>query len=81
MQDDKVPLFDDVAVDTVKYRLVIITEVIITMRPNPMMLRGVLCPEMPVMDLANYLVKRGVLFWETLLIRYVFMLGVLKKLC
>ena len=81
MQDDKVPLFDDVSVDTVKYRLVIITEVIITMRPNPMMLRGALCPEMPATDLANYLVKRGVLFWETLLIRYVFMLGVLKKLC
>ena len=69
LQEDKVPLFD--AVDTVKDCLAIATGVIVTMKPNPKMLKKALCPEMLATDLADYLVRRGVPFRETHHIRYV----------
>lgn len=63
LQEDKVPMFD--AVDTVKDCLAIATGVIVTMKPNPKMLRNALCPEMLATDLADYLVRKGVPFRET----------------
>jgi argininosuccinate lyase len=63
LQEDKVPLFQ--AVDTVKDCLAIATGVLVTMKPNPSMLRRALCPEMLATDLADYLVRRGVPFRET----------------
>ena len=69
LQEDKVPLFD--AVDTVKDCLAIATGVIVTMKPNPEMLKKALSPEMLATDLADYLVRKGVPFRETHHIRYV----------
>jgi len=63
LQEDKVPLFD--AVDTVKDCLAIATGVIVTMKPNPEMLKKALSPEMLATDLADYLVRKGVPFRET----------------
>lgn len=63
LQEDKVPLFE--AVDTVKDCLAITTGVIVTMKPNPEMLKKALCPEMLATDLADYLVRKGVPFRET----------------
>ena len=63
LQEDKVPLFD--AVDTVKDCLAIATGVILTMKPNPGMLKKALSPEMLATDLADYLVRKGVPFRET----------------
>jgi argininosuccinate lyase len=68
LQEDKVPLFD--AVDTVKDCLAIATGVIVTMKPNPEMLKKALSPEMLATDLADYLVRKGVPFRETHHIRY-----------
>jgi len=69
LQEDKVPLFQ--AVDTVKDCLAIATGVIVTMKPNPEMLKKALSPEMLATDLADYLVRKGVPFRETHHIRYV----------
>ena len=63
LQEDKVPLFE--AVDTVKDCLAIATGVIVTMKPNPEMLKKALSPEMLATDLADYLVRKGVPFRET----------------
>jgi len=63
LQEDKVPLFQ--AVDTVKDCLAIATGVIVTMKPNPEMLKKALSPEMLATDLADYLVRKGVPFRET----------------
>lgn len=63
LQEDKVLLFG--AFDTVKDCLAITTGVIVTMKPNPEMLRKALSPEMLATDLADYLVRRGVPFRET----------------
>lgn len=63
LQEDKVPLFE--AVDTVKDCLAIATGVIVTLKPNPDMLKKALCPEMLATDLADYLVRKGVPFRET----------------
>jgi argininosuccinate lyase len=68
LQEDKVPLFE--AVDTVKDCLAIATGVIVTMKPNPEMLKKALSPEMLATDLADYLVRKGVPFRETHHIRY-----------
>ncbi len=53
------------AVDTVKDCIAIMTGVICTMKPNPEMLMKALCPEMLATDLADCLVRKGVLFRET----------------
>jgi argininosuccinate lyase len=53
------------AVDTVKDCIAIMTGVICTMKPNPEMLMKALCPEMLATDLADCLVRKGVLFHET----------------
>jgi argininosuccinate lyase len=63
LQEDKVPLF--ASVDTVKDCLAIATGVIVTLKPNPEMLKKALCPEMLATDLADYLVRKGVPFRET----------------
>jgi len=63
LQEDKIPLFE--AVDTVKDCLAIATGVLVTMKPNPDMLKKALCPEMLATDLADYLVRKGVPFRET----------------
>jgi argininosuccinate lyase len=63
LQEDKPLLFD--SVDTVKDCLAIATGVIVTLKPNPVMLMKALCPEMLATDLADYLVRRGVPFRET----------------
>jgi argininosuccinate lyase len=63
LQEDKIPLFE--AVDTVKDCLAITTGVIVTMKPNPEMLKKGLSPEMLATDLADYLVRKGVPFRET----------------
>ena len=63
LQEDKIPLFE--AVDTVKDCLAIATGVIVTMRPNPEMMKKALSPEMLATDLADYLVRKGVPFRET----------------
>jgi argininosuccinate lyase len=63
LQEDKVPLF--ASVDTVKDCVAIATGVIVTLKPNPEMLKKALCPEMLATDLADYLVRKGVPFRET----------------